>query len=281
MTAPRRKATRLTNLRVREISSVDRGAGEGVEVTLMKRDEGEQPDPIAKGVAALHTSVSSILADDELEDKQAAIDETFAQYNDYLEQLAFDGLSPSPAEKRGHPDMPYTQADLFEEMQKRAEDYRRDGETKEQAFAKYMQTDEGRRAYAVYRTLPNPAPEQHPVAKVVAPAPSPSLERLNKLADELHNREPSLTPDQAFTKVYSDPRNRGLVAAERSENRPGLTVVEKGGGGSAPFADRVASLASSLARTHRDLSHADCIKAVLERNPVLAAAYRREQEQAA
>jgi hypothetical protein len=35
---------RLTNLRIREISSVDRGAGEHVRVTLMKRDDGYEDE---------------------------------------------------------------------------------------------------------------------------------------------------------------------------------------------------------------------------------------------
>jgi hypothetical protein len=44
---------------------------------------------IAKANDALYKSLSSILADDELEDKQAAVDETFDQYDAYLEkQLA-------------------------------------------------------------------------------------------------------------------------------------------------------------------------------------------------
>jgi hypothetical protein len=113
----------------------------------------------------------------------------------------------------------YTRPDLLAEMQRRAAVYHRPDVTAEQALAKFLMTDEdGRALYAAYRVLPNPAPE--PVTKRIEPAPSPSLAALNKLADDLRNREPSLSAEMAFTKVYSDPRNRRLVAAERDENRP-------------------------------------------------------------
>ena len=45
--------------------------------------------------------------------------------------------------------------------------------------------------------------------------------------------------------------------------------------------DRVAALAASLARQHPDMSHDDALKAVMQRNPALADACRREQGQAA
>ena len=146
-------------------------------------------------------------------------------------------------------------------MAKRAEDYRRDGETKEQCFARYMQTDEGRRAYSVFRALPNPAPERRWSPRragcTVAELRSPTEARrraLQSRATELPDGRCRLCQGLRHRK------HRVLVAAERSENRPGIRAVEKGDGGSAPIGDRVAALASSLARTHRDLSHADAIK---------------------
>ena len=49
---------------------------------------------------------------------------------------------------------------------------------------------------------------------------SPALDRLNKLAAELREANPELSKSQAFAKVFSDPANRDLAAAERRENRP-------------------------------------------------------------
>lgn len=152
-------ATRLKGLKITEVSSVDRGAGEGVKVVLHKRDftqgqrdsaassgaalpdgsfpiengkdlenaihaigraknpakakahirararalgmtdklpetwgkrdDGDQQmqDQIDKAFDALHESVASILSDDGLEDKGAALNETFGQAHDYIGKL--------------------------------------------------------------------------------------------------------------------------------------------------------------------------------------------------
>ena len=42
------------------------------------------------------------------------------------------------------------------------------------------------------------------------------------LADELRKRHPGLTPSQAFAKVYQDPANAKLAAAERQSAREAL-----------------------------------------------------------
>jgi hypothetical protein len=47
-----------------------------------------------------------------------------------------------------------------------------------------------------------------------------AIDRLNKLADELRERQPDLSKAQAFSAVYLDSANRELAKAERSENRP-------------------------------------------------------------
>ena len=110
------------------------------------------------------------------------------------------------------------------------------------------------------------------------PAPSLSLVALNKIADQLNEREPSLTKEQCFTKVYADPRNRALVAAERAENRPGSEApLAKG----TNVCDRIAALAAALASQHPDMTHDAAVKAVLDRNPALADAYRQECGEAA
>src|SRR5262249_5281427 len=165
-------------------------------------------------------------------------------------------------------------------MQKRADVYRQEGETKEQCFTRYIQSEEGRRAYAVYKTLPNTAPEPQPVAKVVASS-SPSLARLNKLAAELNTREPGLSRDQAFAKVYADPKHRELVRRERDENRPSLTAEVEKDGARSVIGERVMRLATALGKTHRGMSHDECVDAVLRANPDLRRAWEREQEQAA
>jgi len=93
----------LTRLRIDEVSSVDRGAGEGVKIMLMKRNGnvankfgsmfskifggGEDNTVIIdKSVHGLAESVTSILSDDNVEDtaKAAALSKTFEQFGDHL-----------------------------------------------------------------------------------------------------------------------------------------------------------------------------------------------------
>lgn len=47
-----------------------------------------------------------------------------------------------------------------------------------------------------------------------------AYDELVAMADELRKKDPSLTKEQAFAKVYSDPANADLAKRERSENRP-------------------------------------------------------------
>jgi hypothetical protein len=57
-----------------------------------------------------------------------------------------------------------------------------------------------------------------PVREAVAGGSA--YDQLMVKADELRKRDPGLTREQSFAKVFSDPVNRELAARERSENRP-------------------------------------------------------------
>lgn len=129
----------LKDLQINDVSSVDRGAGRGVKVLLMKRDDESATDNVidmrgligktkfaapevlnkeavdfdtaqenkevaedARGfmdevqeaICALNCSVCSILCDDDVADKAAAIGESFDQFKSYIA-----GLSPENMEK--------------------------------------------------------------------------------------------------------------------------------------------------------------------------------------
>ncbi len=79
---------RLKNLRISEVSTVDRGAGEGVRILLMKRAGSK-----LTAEQALHESIQSILADATVIDKSAAVAETVAEYNEFI---AKDDPMPLP-----------------------------------------------------------------------------------------------------------------------------------------------------------------------------------------
>lgn len=105
----RQMARHLKNLRIDEVSSVDRGAGEGVKVVLIKRlNEGatddvvidfnamrkalaakpENADQIDQAVGLLRKSIESINADSTVIDKAAAIGESVKQFHEHIAGLA-------------------------------------------------------------------------------------------------------------------------------------------------------------------------------------------------
>lgn len=110
----------LKDLTIGEVSSVDRGAGEGVRVVLMKRDtSGAQPvidfnaikkafgktktadaAEIAKAVQAAQDCIAEIEKDESIVDKAAATAEVLKQLNDHLAGLgaAMEQTMPITAE---------------------------------------------------------------------------------------------------------------------------------------------------------------------------------------
>src|SRR4051812_39902538 len=73
----------LRRLRIDEVSSVDRGAGEGVKILLMKR--ANDHSIIDTATEELAEYVVSILADEDQNlDKAAALSKLFEQFSDHL-----------------------------------------------------------------------------------------------------------------------------------------------------------------------------------------------------
>jgi hypothetical protein len=81
-----RRARRLKNLKISEVSSVDRGAGENCTIVLSKRDD-TNPD-VARVFKALHASCQSIIDDPTLNlgEQQDALAETMGQAHDYFSE---------------------------------------------------------------------------------------------------------------------------------------------------------------------------------------------------
>jgi hypothetical protein len=50
--------------------------------------------------------------------------------------------------------------------------------------------------------------------------PRTAMDELNAKAAEMRKANPTLTREQAFTKVYTDPENAPLIRRERQENAP-------------------------------------------------------------
>jgi hypothetical protein len=254
---------------------------------------------LTQAIVALHKSASSIIADDELTDaeKLDAVDETFAQYHEHVAKLldAEDDTGgaeitketemlhdPIEVAKRVTAGAPtrITKKEWHDEINKRAQAERRSGESPEQAYSRFLtETGDGRTLYQAFKRAP-----QGPQAETAAPAakntpePTPSYRRLMAKAEALREAEPTLTREQAFTKVYTDPRNGEVAMAERAEHRAAssasITTVAKADHASA--GDRLARCAAALARQHPDLTHAEAFQHAKERNPDLARLYEQD-----
>jgi hypothetical protein len=185
----------------------------------------------------------------------------------------------------GHRAPLYTKADFYAEIGKRAEALRREGETKEQSFTRFItQESEGKTLYTALKrsqgTIEAASPRQ---VTQTEPAPTPSLVALNKLAEEARKADPKLSFAQAFTKVYQDPKNRALAAAEKAERRAramkdaGVPAAPTGVGKGSIYPSgqlasaRLSDKASTLA-TVTGLDHPSCLARVRAANPLLAAA---------
>ena len=121
-----------------------------------------------------------------------------------------------------------SEADLTTLGVEHAQKFRRDNETREQAFARFYEDDaDFRKAIQATRHLSVEATRQGdwrqdaPVGKS-----SPALEEIKKLAGELRMANPKLTKEQAFAKVYE--ANPELAHRERAENRPVVAFRRRG-----------------------------------------------------
>jgi hypothetical protein len=80
----RRKPRVLTNLKIAEVSAVDKGAGEGCYIMLKKRASNDKA--VANAVARLALSVKSIVDDDSV-NKSMMLTKTFSQFQAHLDKV--------------------------------------------------------------------------------------------------------------------------------------------------------------------------------------------------
>jgi hypothetical protein len=95
----------------------------------------------------------------------------------------------------------------------------------DQAFAKYFEGNEVvRRAHAVVKATLMPLLGVHVGGQSAVDAadddPSDALAQIEALVAQMRAAQPALSKAQAFEKVYCDPANARLAAAERRQNRP-------------------------------------------------------------
>jgi len=110
-----------------------------------------------------------------------------------------------------------TEEELTEKIFAHAQLDRRANESPHQAFARHFSANDEqgrafRKAIAVAKTA-----DVRPVGSDDDDA-AQAYRKLERLAEQRRKREPGLSPEQAFAKVFSDPANKAL--ADQAHQRP-------------------------------------------------------------
>jgi hypothetical protein len=106
----------------------------------------------------------------------------------------------------------FTKRDFFIELQKRADQIRQPGETREKAFERYATADSnGRVLMRAHQAASGEDYSGEPVKAVEGPTTTnDAYRRLMDLANE--KRQQGETVEQAFSRLYADPNYRDLVS---------------------------------------------------------------------
>ncbi len=218
----------LTKLRIDEISSVDKGAGEGVKIVLMKRNGGDDPPPddTPDDTPDLLSKLEQMVIV-----TATALNMTPEEALHYLLKSPHGIKLAEHLNNLSKGDHPVnTSESLLTEILKRLDNLEAGGnlvaasrkavevgltESEGATITKALKGD----SEAMDRLL-GFIKEQGVFKDGDPRTSSPALDEINVLAANLQKADPALSKAQAFSKVYENPDNRHLVQRERNENRP-------------------------------------------------------------
>ena len=117
-----------------------------------------------------------------------------------------------------------TREDFEKDISRRAEAFRAPGESREQAFTKYITTtSEGALLFkAAMAAKPRQAAQDFPAPKAFGPAGR----TLNELAASMA-REKSLSMQESYSRLISDPSRENLIRQVREEERRATEAVTR------------------------------------------------------
>lgn len=207
----------MRRLRIDEVSAVDRPAQKHAVMTIMKRNDGMDRQGNVNAVGQRTPAQHAESLDGPIE-KPGETEMVFPAPKKKIKTKIIYKRAVEAIEA-GETTTP--KIEFYDKLAKRAEKLRADGESFECAFNRVIMTDE--KAKVLYKAM-SLAPGRDtpaPVAPVVKAAPSlgPAHDRIHKLASKLRKREPMLSADSAFTKIFAAPENSELRAAAMNEER--------------------------------------------------------------
>jgi hypothetical protein len=215
----------LTQLKLDEISSVDKAANPDARILLTKRGAVSPED-------ALKQSIASGLADDEILDKAAWIGEQTKAYDDHVakgavtirkgaEMSVHDETIIAIAKnvvKRGAPPV-FAKSAYIAAIAKRADEIKKAGESTQQAFTRAITDDEiGRMLYRASKAASGPEIEASPIEAPTPSALGPAHAKTQVLADDHLKANPRKSKESAFAHVYAAPENSALREQCKAEH---------------------------------------------------------------
>lgn len=253
----------LKDLKITEVSSVDRGAGRGVKVVLMKRDDDSEEErvaafvnglidaAVAEGVAKLDAEIAALRGKKQttgtdsliLEKRPARQADTHRKADTpmtddigkaFREVSDFDLVATvDQAVAKGE----VTKAALDEQLWRRADAKKRDGEDRGRAFVRLFvdgADETGRELYRTMKAMPGRDYHQTLAAKAAAEAPpigkrDPGdvdvVAKVQVIADQIRKLHPEITAAAATLRAYGTPEARRLTAESMSK-RLGIPVAK-------------------------------------------------------
>jgi hypothetical protein len=248
----------LTQLKLDEISSVDKGANSHAHILLMKR-AGAAMSP----ADALALSIQSGLDDDDIKDKNAWRAEQTAAYNDFVAKGVVDirkgatmsvhdetirAIAKNVCEANAPP--VFAKADYISAIARRADEIRKAKLSTQQSFARAItQDDVGNLLYraskfakgpevelfqvpngSAAKPWPEPGPSSSAAATKIPPWSTPgntgntdefgpANKEMNLLASDHAKANPRKSKESAYAHVYTHPNNVALREACKDEER--------------------------------------------------------------
>jgi hypothetical protein len=129
----------------------------------------------------------------------------------------------------GTPAIGYTKRDFIAEINKRAEPLRAADPklTQEQAFARYVKGYTDGQILMKASMVAHPDPDETSATQAGTATfkndpqgSGTAYDALMDKAKDLQKRQPGMTQEVAFAKVFADPANHALAVQERRDNRP-------------------------------------------------------------
>jgi hypothetical protein len=287
----------LTQLRIDEVSAVDRGAGDGVRIMLMKRNDAETPEQIFKTAAdALVESLDSIMTSgDSVDQKRSMVRESVLQCKAHLTDCLgptldldlaldqLDGLGKSVADalsaitQQPSPD----RRDLVDDPEPDVDDdlvgkvvEMHDGKiSRAQALEWIRGTPTGRELHRHHLNKGNnPMSTTEIIRKIAASGDTTMSE--GELVDLVSNDAPLGTrPDVYFAKMYSQDQglrraiqiakgNVGALSRDVSKNVRKAAAPELPATGSGTAYDELSKIAAEYRDSHPELTEAQAFAKV-------------------